>query len=204
MKKRLLISSVLMSAVLACALGTGTYAWYQVSNDSPASATPVSGSVGTIAPSVTIDALTFTISLSGSDVTNNSGTYTLASVDLTDSSGGSNYYVNDSTIPSYTASKKSGQFNVSIGLSLTEADDLANYEGTYTFKVEGLGYARVNDTQAEVYTDEDVTFTVEIDAEGEVTNPGKTVYYSVAPKTTTGSETEADHEDDAIKVSLVA
>lgn len=29
MKKRLLISSVLMSAVLACALGTGTYAWYK-------------------------------------------------------------------------------------------------------------------------------------------------------------------------------
>lgn len=30
MKKRLLITSTLMAAVLACALGTGTYAWYSV------------------------------------------------------------------------------------------------------------------------------------------------------------------------------
>ena len=43
MKKRLLISSVLMSAVLACALGTGTYAWYRASATINPSASAVTG-----------------------------------------------------------------------------------------------------------------------------------------------------------------
>ncbi len=203
MKKRLLITSALMTAVLGASLATGTYAWYQVSNNSTPTATAVSGSVGTLAPSVTIDALTFTISLSGTDVTENEGVYTLASVDLTNASGATKYYVNDDTIPTYVATKKYGSFTVSVALSLSNPEDLANYEGTYTFVVDGGGYVRVNDT-ADTYADEEVTFTVEIDSEGNVTNEGKTVYYTVAPKSETAAETEEDHEEDKVTISLQA
>lgn len=67
MKKRLLISSVLMSAVLACALGTGTYAWYQAGGGATVKAgTAVSGSISLDKP--TLDSTDYIIDL---DVTIN-------------------------------------------------------------------------------------------------------------------------------------
>ena len=47
MKKRLLITSTLMAAVLACALGTGTYAWYEATKGSTTLATAGTASVQT-------------------------------------------------------------------------------------------------------------------------------------------------------------
>lgn len=47
MKKRLLISSVLMSAVLACALGTGTYAWYEATAGSIGYGTTTAANIST-------------------------------------------------------------------------------------------------------------------------------------------------------------
>ena len=54
MKKRLLISSVLMSAVLACALGTGTYAWYSATTTGGLNAATSSATVTTTSQGHTV------------------------------------------------------------------------------------------------------------------------------------------------------
>ncbi|MBE6143557.1 MAG: hypothetical protein E7177_06205 [Erysipelotrichaceae bacterium] len=62
MKKRLLISSVLMSAVLACALGTGTYAWYSASaGGATVQATGADGKVSVADPNVTTSSMGYSI-----------------------------------------------------------------------------------------------------------------------------------------------
>lgn len=76
MKKRLLISSVLMSAVLACALGTGTYAWYYVGSASAQGATDSVANLSTAANGYSAGGITFTpdLAVTGSPkLTNNSG-----------------------------------------------------------------------------------------------------------------------------------
>lgn len=59
MKKRLLISSVLMSAVLACALGTGTYAWYTAASGGYGVGTNSVGTISTTEQEVTLGDLNF-------------------------------------------------------------------------------------------------------------------------------------------------
>ena len=55
MKKRLLISSALMTAVLACALGTGTYAWYQATAGSIGYGTTAAANISTSEGTYTLD-----------------------------------------------------------------------------------------------------------------------------------------------------
>ena len=57
MKKRLLISSALMTAVLACALGTGTYAWYSATNQATVSAAK-GANIATTKPNINVGAVT--------------------------------------------------------------------------------------------------------------------------------------------------
>jgi hypothetical protein len=78
MKKRLLISSVLMSAVLACALGTGTYAWYEATLKSSVSATQSTAEISTSSQTHDVGGagqirLTFTGGNASIELTNGSG-----------------------------------------------------------------------------------------------------------------------------------
>lgn len=204
MKKRLLITSALMTAVLGASLATGTYAWYQVTADSSATATEVSATVGVLAPDVSIGALEFTITIGGADY--NAGAGKLASVDLTDNEGASKYYVTNSQIPEYSAQKASGSFTVTISDNAANAVERSAYAATYTFNIQASGNLRIAEDQENVYKDAAkaalLTVTYTINADGTVTHTAKTVYYSVAAKTTTGVETENDHLGDGVEVSL--
>ena len=70
MKKRLLISSVLMSAVLACALGTGTYAWYSATGNAAniSAGATIKGDVSLTAPELTASDHGFSIAASMEEV----------------------------------------------------------------------------------------------------------------------------------------
>ncbi len=75
MKKRLLISSVLMSAVLACALGTGTYAWYSAvgSLDGTAADVTMNGDVSVTGPTGSASSLGYTVTATVTEHANTEG-----------------------------------------------------------------------------------------------------------------------------------
>lgn len=130
MKKRLLISSVLMSAVLACALGTGTYAWYQVSTGGLTEATKT-GSVGTQI-STTVDASDF----SAADIT----VTPAGNVDLSKEDGSAKYYTKGGVTVDATVGDFAKTANISIDL---EDLTLSQYAGDYTITVTGTEKVRV-------------------------------------------------------------
>lgn len=72
MKKRLLITSALMTAVLGASLATGTYAWYQASGTATIKSVTANGTVST--PTATIDqGGEFELSLEAKEVASTTG-----------------------------------------------------------------------------------------------------------------------------------
>ena len=55
MKKRLFITSALMTAVMAASLATGTYAWYQASGTGGITTTEAHGTVATVDPTINLE-----------------------------------------------------------------------------------------------------------------------------------------------------
>lgn len=121
MKKRLLISSALMTAVLACALGTGTYAWYQAGAAATAVAgTAATGSVGTAVNSYSAGSVTFTPVLAlGED----------EKPVLTDTQGRTYYYLKNGETKvedqGVANEKKYGSGKVSVTAALSNASGSA-------------------------------------------------------------------------------
>lgn len=142
MKKRLLISSVLMSAVLACALGTGTYAWYAATEGSFVKGTLDSATISAVDNAYRIGNITINV-----DLTDPSG-----SVKLSDTDGYSYVLVGgaktrDTTVAQNDASMY-GTTTVSVSAETTRgaatADELKAIAGTYTITITATDQAKIS------------------------------------------------------------
>ena len=161
MKKRLLISSVLMSAVLACALGTGTYAWYQAGSAGIASGTHTNAEIGTTDNSVSIDAITFTVTATP---VNNEIAYT-------DVNGKSWYYngtiANENKVDVTATSVLNTKVNLTVDAKLdgnTPTDgQLGAVAGTYSFTVKADSNSRIAEDVGNVYKAESIGATINVD-----------------------------------------
>lgn len=181
MKKRLLISSVLMSAVLACALGTGTYAWYEATTKGEASVTSSSADISTKANNYSVDGVTFALTLT------NSG-----APDLVDSNGDTYFWTteaHDISSPKLEVENntKYGTLTLSVLADTTDTNVLANAEGEYTITI--TDNCATNDV---VYSKEtnpyagsqgSITAKLTVEADGTYELDCTTFYYSIMAKT---------------------
>ena len=158
MKKRLLISSVLMSAVLACALGTGTYAWYAASTEGTVSVTETTGGSITTntAPSITKAGLVCAITAT-------------EKVDLSNNEGESYYIVSGKAVKN-TSANVTGAGSYTLSFAPGSSDDAKRAAaGTYTLKLTASEGAVVSLTENGTYG-ATIEFTVVIDADGNFTS----------------------------------
>lgn len=188
MKKRLLISSVLMSAVLACALGTGTYAWYSATGEKTVSysaATP--GQIGTVENKYVNGSFAVAAVLGSPSKT----------VALTDTSGKTHYYVGETLLEDKTVTEAEKYGTISVGITitydgeLTEATDIkaaweeyavtsikVTVEKTGEVKIGSsaeLAYKAGEASVVKTFDVADITFT-----DGVHTSLTQDVYYAVA------------------------
>lgn len=156
MKKRLLISSVLMSAVLACALGTGTYAWYSATSNASASVgTNTTGDLS--AAGSTIAAGSYTINLG---VSLAKSTLELSHVVTTQEASSG---LNGVTAPA-AGELVYGVINQGVAnMAKVETANLANYVTTYSVSA-SWETAPTNPADMEYFKNK--TFTVDIGVEG--------------------------------------
>ena len=177
MKKRLLISSVLMSAVLACALGTGTYAWYAASTSGSVSVSNTTGGSITTkeAPSITKASMTCAITAT-------------ETVDLSNDDGESYYIVSGKAVQNNAADvTAAGSYVLSfVG---DDADAKRAAAGSYTLTLTGTEGAVLCLTENGEYS-ATITFAVVVDADGNISTGGTgDFYYAVraANPTTEGT-----------------
>ena len=183
MKKRLLISSVLMSAVLACALGTGTYAWYKAEAGEKTIA-QATASVSTTENQYSAGGVTLTLSVTNSgtpDLVNEDGeTYYLSGANLVDDTDGNVKYG-----------------TLTLGVTCTDsADDKAAVAGTYDLVLTDDAAAGkiLFSTSKTPYANgsDELAITVTIAEDGStVTLSQTTVYYSVMAADTEEAEVTA-------------
>lgn len=195
MKKRLLISSVLMSAVLACALGTGTYAWYEATTAGGAvSANTASATVATgdYAANVGSLAVNFTI-VASQDVA------------LTDPDTGllSKVMVGTEALDAVDA-KKVGTYTVTCAWADTYNEaarkEVANTY-TVTLDTEGLVVLLSENNSAKEKEVDTITITYTVDSNGAVSvTDGGTGYFAVRAASTTAEEPADAHDNDKIKI----
>lgn len=158
MKKRLIITSALMTCLLGASLATGTYAWYQAT--ASASVTSVATNAGVGTASSELSDVTYKISVTY--------TGTLTSVSLTDPEGGtwaiSGGYLRPATATTKysSTSTNSDDYTVSImdnntGAELTDGDlasAKANLKASNkTYNVTATGSANVRMTLTDPATD---------------------------------------------------
>lgn len=196
MKKRLLITSALMTAVLGASLATGTYAWYAVSTNR-AQMTSVVGSVGS---KVDVD------SIAAAGLV---GTFsTLDQVDLSDYTGKS-YYLSGTKafLDSEADIENKGTFTIDWADDTT-AEQMAASAGTYTITITAGGQVYLSETENSAYNGvKTLTYDVTIAPDGTITGGTVEFYYSVRAKNTgTGNNETADqpsdHSEDKVTASL--
>ena len=155
MKKRLLITSELMTAVLGASLATGTYAWYQAASGSVGAATN-SGTIQTSASDHSINGVELGVSYSS-----------IPTLALTDTDGNAWVYDAGETKVTYNGSNaKYTAVTITVG---NEDENYSAIAGTYTVTVSATGAARVALEVGDVYDEEDndkVEFTVVINQYG--------------------------------------
>ena len=183
MKKRLLISSVLMSAVLACALGTGTYAWYKAEAGEKTIA-QATADISTSVNEYSAGGVTLTLSVS------NSGT-----PDLVNEAGETKYFSGVNLVDDTEDNVKYG--TLTLGVTCTaSADDKAAVAGTYNLVLtDDAGDGKILfSTGTTPYSngEDNLAITVTIAQDGStVTLSQTTVYYSVMAEDTVEEEVEA-------------
>ena len=191
MKKRLLISSVLMSAVLACALGTGTYAWYQTNVSGTLGATSSQGEVSTSSQTHSFggDA---SVQIKFDAGANNS------KVELTDENGATQYVDangNLYTLPTNEGTRY-GTYTISaIWVGEPSAETKAALQGqSVTFVISGSEHVHLLTTANAADRDDDneIEVTVTVGAGGTSLTvdsvASKDIYYSVSPTTKSAKE----------------
>ena len=194
MKKRLLISSALMTAVLACALGTGTYAWYEASRagDTLSKATGVgSAQISTSSQSLSVGATDTKVTLSFTAASVN------ATLELTNDAGVTYYVDTNGNQHEKTTGNKVGSFTISAGWdggSAPSADVVDALEGkSVTFTLGATGTIRLlgsNDAADKLEQGETLTVTVKIvDGVPTIENESeRVVYFGVNPANENGLE----------------
>ena len=201
MKKRLLISSVLMSAVLACALGTGTYAWYAASGGAGASVNSTGTTTGTLetaSAAGTIGAYELSITVTPS-----------GSIQLSNDDGVSYVMVGTQAVQAATQNV-TGTYTVDVkwadevdGYTGADYNDEAKKElkGDYTFTITAEGCAKLLDDEGA--TEDDIVAShlvrVNISEQGVVTiTSGATGRYAIRAKSTNAVEQTTDHAADKL------
>lgn len=175
MKKRLLITSALMTAVLGASLATGTYAWYNASALGAVSVTTYNGSVNSSTNTFKTGAVTVTLEVTG-----------ITAVDLVDNTGATHYYKNEDTGTRYdaVAAAPVGNFTITASSENTTADLIAaegEYELTVKANNDQVRWSLSDTTPYDIPAYEDLTVTVLISDTGAVsmkTGENK-VYYSI-------------------------
>lgn len=175
MKKRLLISSVLMSAVLACALGTGTYAWYTAEQSVNKAATNVTISAATVS-TIGDESIQVTFAASGHDANN---------VVMVDDDGKEKAYVNGTLVPITTNGDKAKYYTVKLTgatLSSEEQSVYAAAAGTYTVTVNASSRLVLHSeapTEEYVTGGDSIQFQITLTTGGLVTMDAQTIYVVV-------------------------
>ena len=210
MKKRLLISSVLMSAVLACALGTGTYAWYQATDAGKTiAAAAKSGNIGTYTKEYSAGG-GFTITPVIGSVAND--------IALTDTEGKTYYYVG-SALKEDTAQDLKKSASTSVGFTISFDGDLTDAQVNaawialgvteITLTVEGSDRIKVADDQTTAEkTGEVVSFVFDVSAisftSKGYTSASETVFYGVSNKIVDGNSVVEDENNEVGTISVSA
>jgi hypothetical protein len=133
MKKRLFLSSAIMTGVLAVALSTGTYAWYQSSTTGGLSSTATEtvetankGAIGAVEVAATISEI--------------------KDLDLTDDNGVTKVWNGTSVVVATNQDQCTKYVKASLKFNPTEAQ-LAAYAGnTYTVKIAATDQVRIGTT----------------------------------------------------------
>ena len=199
MKKRLLISSVLMSAVLACALGTGTYAWY---------------SAGTAAAGLSAESTGHIETKEDYDVTGASfdvewGEWT--EIALSNNAGKSYHLEGGVAVEDASAVVEAkNTFTISWDSNATPGQQAAAV-GSYTVTLTPSANVRLSKSAKGTNgqeTAEAITFTITVAPDGTISGGEQDFYYAIrATKTdTTGSSLTAEeaHTADTITIAVAA
>lgn len=179
MKKRLLITSALMTAVLGASLATGTYAWYKANTDE-ATISKATASVSTSENTYSVGGITLTLSVV------NAGTPDLVNSD------GETWYYSGANLVQDAENTKFGTLTLSVSTTAS-ANELAAYAGSYNLTLSDnadagkILFAKTNtpyDGGSDTYA---VTLTIAADGSS-VTLSDTTVYYSVMANTSAPEE----------------
>ena len=125
MKKRLLITSALMTAVLGASLATGTYAWYQVSAGFTATATTTVATAGNAA----LGEKALTASWS-----------TIDALNLTDTEGNCKVWNGQAVVDA----NDDAPVKADVCTLTLSGTDLAGYAGTYTVTIRATDQVRIS------------------------------------------------------------
>ena len=197
MKKRLFITTALMTAVLGCSLATGTYAWYTASGGSAAQYATASSNLTAKNTYEKFGDLVFKFTFN----------VPVETLDLTDNKGDTYVITSGTNTQQVTTTKgKSSKCTVTIGYNNDVFDTnpkLAPYAATYTVTLAPSSYVRIVTDAANtsdgtaVYkatAGQALQFTFTINEDGSFTyndanNDGTfEFFYSLAPSNLTGDE----------------
>lgn len=220
MKKRMFLSTILMTLVLLLAVTTATFAWYSASQATATLKGIDATQVQAGEDSYTLDGLTISAEFDGTDYADGK----FADVELTDVNFDT-YFLQNGTLVKVTdkQTKAFGTAKVVVTVKLGETviavngaenDSLARYAGTYTVTVTGGGLVRVRNIAPEksengaaaVVT----SFTITISDAGKLTTSLENdslelpFWYLVSPAQTGTSvgDTVAEHANDKISVAI--
>ena len=131
MKKRLFITSALMTAVMAASLATGTYAWYAAGGTGGIKSTEAKGVIATVDPTITTEGVEVTATLA--EVTPNS------KLCLAELVGGAykTYYLNSNNVEvEYTRTDSVASKAYEVKVTITNMDNVSTLLGqTITISV---------------------------------------------------------------------
>lgn len=184
MKKRMLLSTVLMTLVLLLAATTATFAWYQASASGEISGGTTNQSITTSGNTYEIGALQVKVAFSNASLDNLGPVGSDGSVQFTTADGGNIKFNNHADQELYDVL---GSVEWSLVVTLDEEtatkSDLQAYAGTeFTIVIDGTMLKLADSAPADGYVANDSTlsYTVKIAADGSLTGTtsGK-VYVSV-------------------------
>lgn len=185
MKKRMFLTTVLMTLVLLLAVTTATFAWYQASNTQAFTTESTTGSLETSGTSGQVGNLEFVFAFAGTGAE-----YAIQDVELTDKDGITWVYNAQGVLVeanNQQALKKTEAVTVTLsdikdnGVSVEEAN-WSQFVGTYTITLKAGQKVKLAASAAaaeKAALEAEVTFTVIIAADGKVSYANNTVYYGM-------------------------
>ena len=216
MKKRMFLSTILMTLVLLLAVTTATFAWYKAEQGNVDLTSTDTASLTANTTTVTLGAVTFTVEF-GSVTEGTKPTYTsdaFAGTALTDGAGVSKYWTGSAAVP-YEATNKVGVAKATVTASVAEGENLSaalvNLYGsgktTVVLTIKAGGQVTVEKAEADLFDEESplsvantITFELALDANGTTSSWNSNFYY--ATRTNAAGGEESPHNADSISASL--